>query len=419
MKITKKRICNGIAKYYNMLFRIPIYRFFIPYKVKRIRSKKVINVLFVVTEIGPWKTKELYESMVAHDRFNPILGISESLEVPSAKQELIKLLKHLNINYIDLDDSNTDVFKLISPDIIFYQKPYDGVYKKNIRYQNHLNSLFCYVYYAFHSGDISWSINFPLFDYLWQQYFENELAVSSKRLALMHDGGKQFFITGMPMQDQLLKSKENFSDPWKKQNKRKKRIIYAPHHTIGNDHIPGLALSSFMEMGDIMLDLMHEYSDKVQWAFKPHPLLYKKLLKVWGKAKTDKYYAEWKNSENSQFENGEYDALFKYSDAMIHDCSSFTIEYHFTKNPVMYLVRKDGLEVSFNDFGQSAFDLHYKGHTKVEIEQFIENVIKGVDPMKKDREKFYNDYLIPPNGKTSCENIINAILGKAEYKGKE
>lgn len=177
-------------------------------------------------------------------------------------------------------------------------------------------------------------------------------------------------------------------------------------------------MSSFLENGELILELMHKYEDKVQWAFKPHPLLYTKLIKIWGKEKTDRYYDEWKNAENSQYENGQYDALFKYSDAMIHDCSSFTIEYHYTKNPVMYLLRQQGRESTYNEFGQRAFDLHYKGHTKEEIEQFIENVINGIDPLKEEREKLYNECLIPPHGKTACENIINAILGEAEYKDK-
>ena len=30
----------------------------------------------------------------------------------------------------------------------------------------------------------------------------------------------------------------------------------------------------------------------------------------------------------------------------------------------------------------------------------------------------YNEHLLPPHGKTACENIINAILGEAEYKDK-
>ncbi len=421
-KLTKQRICNALRWRYNFYIKKPLYNEFnklsMPIKVRRVRSKKVINVLFIITEVGPWKTKELYLEMVKNSRFNPVIGVSESGEVPQVKPELMQFLKDLSIPFVDLDKNTKSVFKQLSPDIIFYQKPYDGVYRKEIRYTSHFKSLFCYVYYAFRTSDVSWSINLPLFDCVWQQYFENTLTASPHRLSLMNDKGKSAKITGLPIQDQLSQTKEHFDDPWKKQDRPKKRIIYSPHHTIGDSHLAGLALSSFMENGQLMLELMHKYKNEVQWIFKPHPLLYSKLVEVWGQEKTDKYYDEWKNSDNSQYENGQYDAIFKYSDAMIHDCSSFTIEYHYTKNPVMYLMRKQGRDVIYNDFGQKAFDLHYKGYTKEQIELFIQNVIQGVDPMKEEREKFYNEYLIPPYGKTACQNIINAILGEAEYKDK-
>lgn len=73
------------------------------FKIKRIRSKKVIKVLFVITEVGPWKTKELYKTMVTHKRFRPFIGISESCEVPDEKKELIQFLKKSGIPFIDLD----------------------------------------------------------------------------------------------------------------------------------------------------------------------------------------------------------------------------------------------------------------------------------------------------------------------------
>lgn len=210
----------------------------------------------------------------------------------------------------------------------------------------------------------------------------------------------------------LQNRKMQYQDPWKKQARSKKRIIYAPHHTISSKYKDGLALSTFLENADVMLEMMHKYSDRVQWAFKPHPLLYRNLLSVWGQENTDKYYNEWKNADNSQFEDGEYDALFKYSDAMIYDCSSFTIEYLYTKNPVMFLVRQNGGSNPHNAFSQKADELHQKGLTKADIDSFILDVINGIDPLKEEKEKFYNDSLTPPNGKTACENIINSILGE-------
>lgn len=404
-----------IWHYYNQLL-YPLYRKTIKYRVRCIRKKKTIKVLFIITEIGYFKTKKLYDSMLRHHRFCPLLGVTTSLENPSAKYELTNFLKDNDYHYVDLDDNPSRKFKTIKPDIIFYQKPYQSCYRPYFSFVNHLSSLFCHVNYAFNSQDIDWFVRQPLFSCVWQQYFENSLTANPQRLLMIVDKGKQAVITGLPIQDQLITSKESLSDPWKQQTKNKKRIIYAPHHTIGSRHFKGLAISSFLENCDMMLELMHKYSNQTQWVFKPHPFLYKKLVDLWGEEKTDRYYDEWSKSENSQLENGVYDALFLYSDAMIHDCFSFTIEYLYAHNPVFFLMRQKGEESDRNAFAQKAYDLHYKGYTKQQIEEFVLNVINGIDPLKKKREIFYNEYLLPPHKKTACENIINAILGEKEYK---
>ena len=76
----------------------------------------------------------------------------------------------------------------------------------------------------------------------------------------------------------------------------------------------------------------------------------------------------------------------------------------------MYLV--NGKEHSLNDFGNACYDLYYKGNNAEDIEQFVQNVIHDIDPRKEERDKFFNDYLLPPNGKTACQNIIDSILGQ-------
>ena len=59
--------------------------------------------------------------------------------------------------------------------------------------------------------------------------------------------------------------------------------------------------------------------------------------------------------------------------------------------------------------------MHYKAYENDEIEQFVVDVIDGRDEKKNERECFFKNYLVPPNGKTACENIMNSILGIAEY----
>ena len=381
-------------------------------KIRKIRKKDKIKVLFVLTELGPWKTEILYLAMLQHPRFEPVLGVTTSPEDASFRKPLED---YLNIKKYEWKSIyGRTISEDIKPDIIFYQKPYYSAYNEDIRYDRHWNALFCYVYYAFNSVELDFATNVGLYNFAWQIYYENEMSAQCRR-PLMKNKGKNIVVTGMPIQDMLLKPKSDFDDPWK-QLGQLKRIIYAPHHTIGDIHFDGIEFSTFLSNADAMLEFAMKYKNKVQWAFKPHPLLYKNLVTVWGEERTNHYYQQWASLPNTQLELGRYEALFKYSDAMIHDCASFTIEYHYTLNPVLYLIKDEHHAYCLNTFATKAFDLHYKASNKIEIEKFIQNVIEDKDPMRMKREQFYNECLLPPNGKTSCQNIINAILGEEEYK---
>ena len=72
--------------------------------------------------------------------------------------------------------------------------------------------------------------------------------------------------------------------------------------------------------------------------------------------------------------------------------------------------RKD--KVHINDVTKEAKSLHYRGDNEQAIEQFIVDVINGIDPMKEQREEFFAKNLTPKGGKSACQNIIDAILGE-------
>ena len=184
-----------------------------------------------------------------------------------------------------------------------------------------------------------------------------------------------------------------------------------PHHSIGNADHGGIDYSTFLEYSDFILAMAQKYKDDIQMAFKPHPLLRKNLLAYWNEDKINEYYKRWDEYENTQLELGGYKGLFMHSDAMIHDSGSFTIEYHYTHKPVMYLVKNDKHTDNQNEFAVQAYNLHYKGHNEEEIEKFICDVIAGCDPQYDERKKFFEESLLPPNGKTAAQNIIDAILG--------
>lgn len=109
------------------------------------------------------------------------------------------------------------------------------------------------------------------------------------------------------------------------------------------------------------------------------------LTKYWGDSKTNKYYDQIAAYSNAIYDNSEdYLETFANSDAMIHDCGSFTAEYLFTNKPCCYMLKNlDDINKIFLPMGQKCLDNYYKAFNKNDILNFIDNVvIKGIDPMK-------------------------------------
>jgi UDP-N-acetylglucosamine 2-epimerase len=346
--------------------------------------------------------------MLRQSRFNPILAVS-SCKIATEKEKWIHYLKLHNYSYVDLD---MVPLRDLKPDIIFYQGHFIKEIPSRLAPYYYPRALICEVTYAFHSLREKWTVRSLLQDFVWQSYYENQKTKSEfLDLALYKEC---LLATGVPYQDVLKRNKENFVDPWK-DNKKRKRIIYAPHHTIKDMHNKGLDYSTFLYYYDVILELADKYKDQIYITFKPHTLLYVHLLQYWGKERTDSYYNHWSSLENAQVEQGEYLGLLKHSDAMIHDCCSFTIEYMYMHKPCLYLERNSHHTDNQTELARRSYELHEHAYNKEDIEQFILRVIGGVDINKEARERFYQESLVLPNGQSACQNIISAILGDAKH----
>lgn len=388
--------------------RLVIYWAKIPLKVKRIRKKQQIRVLFVVSEVASWKSELLYQEMLNHPRFQPIIGISTSKKPWGAKKELVSYLKKKGYEYKDLD-TNRKSIDIINPEIIFYYKPYSACYSEGHFFSDNLQYVFCGMDYCFEATKHAVHIEKELFDYCWQFYVENN-DIAKRREEVLGYRARNTIITGVPMQDLLLQPKESFDDPWNDCT-GKKRIIYAPHHSIKGTNGEGIEFATFLEYGEFILELAKKYADKITIAFKPHPNLYMKLLRIWGEEKTISYYKEWDVLQNTQIVTGDYVALFKYSDAIIHDCASFIVEYLYVNKPSMYLIAETNNIDDMFSFVKEGYFCYEHGKGNDDIEHFINNVISNIDLKKTIRSDYYFKQLIPPGGNTACTNIINSILG--------
>lgn len=381
-----------------------------------------IHVVFLPIDCAVWKFDSLYQLMQKDPLFKvsilvcPVVNRGREFMLKT-QRECCVFFEKKGYPYLCAYDECNDSFIDIStlePDIIFYTNPYKGLIDDRYYIDNISSALTCYVNYGYINVPFEWAVALPFHKKLWKYFVECE---DNRKLVKSWSPltSGNVCVSGYPMFEAFANSKGDLKD-WKLQQKSLKRIIWAPHHSISN--ASGMVQFSTFELHyDTMLELARKYQDKVQFVFKPHPLLKSNLYKLdgWGRERTDAYYNEWAEGENTAFVNGEYVDLFVSSDAMIHDCASFMTEYLYTKHPVLFMANYDR-EGQSNECAKKAYHSHYHARTKEEIENFIVNVvIGGDDPMKAIREKFYDEVLLPPNGYTAAENMLNEIkksLGK-------
>ena len=404
----------------NKLLRyLPLYQW---YYVKRLRFKKEINVVFFAASLPMWRYQHVYEELCRHPRFKTWIVIAPASAFSNTqKAKDIEVLEDFftkkNIPFLigwDGHNKYLDVKKELNPDILFYPQPYRDFYPENdscerINYFHFYDRLLCYCPYAFWSTKGDWAYDLPLHRYAWKLFYSTELhKQEAKRYG--RSGNRNVEVVGYPNADDFLSG--NYKDIWKPQDVKRKRIIYAPHFTIFKGGL--LEQSNFLWLGEFMQEVAKLYADRIQFVFKPHPRLYTELCEheEWGEEKTNAYYEAWKTMDNTQLQTGEFVDLFMTSDAMIHDSGSFSVEYHYSGKPVMYVA--DNIEeqiLNKNELGEKAMRLHYIAKTKQDIIDFIENVVlNGEDPMKQGREQFKQDYLLPPNGKTVAQNMADVLI---------
>ena len=392
---------------------LPIYHKLL---VWRLRHKKVINVIFFAASVSMWRYQYLYELMSKHPRFKTFIVVLPSISYAKEQQiadvkGLVSFFKSKGIEFVLGQDSCgkfLNLRKMIDPDILFYPQPYPCYYPKEQAYNSFIDKLICYYPYAFWTAGASWSYDLIFHNIAWKLFYSTNLH-KQDAINLSLQKGANVEVVGYPNADAFMRG--DFQNSWHCQHVEKKRVIWAPHFTVSKGL---LYQSNFLWMAALMLKLANHYSDKIQFAFKPHPRLYTELCNhpEWGEERAHQYYECWATMENTQIETGDFVDLFMTSDAMIHDCGSFTVEYHYSERPALYVATDFERQVEEkNEFGRLAMRQHYVGTCEQDIISFIEDVVlAGNDPMKEGRLQFKKDYLLPPNGRTVAENTMDVFL---------
>jgi CDP-glycerol glycerophosphotransferase (TagB/SpsB family) len=388
---------------------------------ENVKKKDKITVAFFLIHVSVWKCENVYRLLEKDDRFDPVIVVCPYItygddNMLEEMQAAYNFFQDNSYNVVRTYNEKTnewlDVKATIKPDIVFFTNPHK-LTKDEYYIYNYLDTLTCYVQYAFHICHLNeMHYNQAFHNLLWKAFYETPV---HKALASQYalNKGRNVVITGYPGIDVFLdKLHRDTKDVWKIKDRNIKRIIWAPHQTIDNDKNV-LSFSTFLLYHQFMIDIAKKYQDKIQITFKPHPLLKNKLQKheEWGKERTESYYKMWEDLPNGQLNESSYIDMFVTSDAMILDSVSFIVEYLTLNKPSLFLFRDEQIEDRLNDFGKMSLQELYHGKNKDEIVYFIENVVlNGIDEKEKHRKQFIREFLLPPNNLSASENIYNEFV---------
>lgn len=382
-------------------------------RFQEIKAKGHADILFVLSNLSMWRFEDLCKLLMKDSRYKVSLVICPfdelaPLQKKEYTEELIRYCERQRWTYLLKGQNGEDLIRRIDPDIIFYPQMYNHLYDNELDCEKNLDRLLVYVPYGLITVSGDWAYNSVFINNSWKFFVPTSIHLDYGRKH-SYINGKNMEISGDPHAAAF--QAKTWNDPWKQQDHPKKRIIWAPHFSISEGGY--LNRACFLWTWKLMKDLAVRYRDQIQFAFKPHPWLLSRLYEHpnWGEEKANAFYDFWRNGDNTQLETGEYVDLFLGSDAMIHDCGSFSAEYHYTGKPVLFVSKNfTNVYAGLDDFGTLCLDLHYQAQTEQEICTFIEHtVLEGNDPRRPEREAFRDRHMFLHAGETFAGNVYSSM----------
>lgn len=382
----------------------------IKYKLKIINK---IKISFFVVHASTWnKIDSIYQVLKNSSIFDVSIVICPVVDygVDNMLQKMNEFAIYFQekgykyqLGYDCKTEKYLDVKKYINPDVIFYNNPYKGLIHDDFYIDNFLHKLTCYVPYYFGELSDEFLFNLDFHNKVWRYYLDSEsnMELYNKKLGFKRKNHK---VVGYSMFDNKYKKTKNTNF--------KKTIIWSPHHSISQSF--ALKSDSFILLSTFMIKMIEKYPE-VYFVFRPHPLLKTKLYNHndWGKYKTDDYYSRWNTYVNSRLsEEPDYRDLFYSSDALIHDCASYRIEYLITLNRVLFIGEKPSDNIS-SEIGINAMNCHEFAQNTQQVEQFILSVLdSSEDKLYNKKEIFVEKYLLPYKGNMASYNVFSDLKEK-------
>ncbi|MFT9099056.1 MAG: hypothetical protein ABF461_04465 [Zymomonas mobilis subsp. pomaceae] len=387
------------------------------------RQSQKIKVLFLIHNISMWDSlHDIYMIMRESDNFEPVVATSPryfpETQDYQAEEDVHQGLEKEAIPHIRFKnnfDEALQVIKAIGPDIIFRQMPWEVNTPESFQTQNLNFARLCYVpYYGLNilerltSGEEEeqdFSIDQYFHRMCWRIYCENDLLYQRMKKKALR-GGDNIVVSGHPKLDRLWNARKHPAWPIKSEGKKKFRLIWAPHHSVGEGWL------DFGTFPQSFGDMLHwaENAPDIEFVLKPHPLLFNALLlyQIFTEAQVEQFKKLWNRLPNTALvEGGDYGPLLAASDAMITEGVSFLAEYQvFYDKPLIFLDSQR--HRAFNEIGQKIMRGAYDVTTIAQAQAFIDNYRQeGNDPLHAIRKENF-EMMVPWPGQ-AAKRIVDDI----------
>ena len=418
-----KNFCDMTYDFFNLLLRTAreenpdeLMDKAFEFTAEKISRKDKIKVCFVLYEVAMWCGDDLYNFFAQDERYEPTIFLC--LRLDQAENEFIvkdfmngvEQLKSRGMNVVVLREDDVDI---PAQDVLIYLVPY--LYRLPRAFtleEMSMQSLIVHIPYALDvvlHDDAFYSQK--LFLVAWKLFFTS---VAQREIygEKSITGIPRGICGGYPRMDDFFKSRSEFNFEWKLAKPNAKKIIWAPHHSIPDDSL--IKGATFQWNYKFLYEFAKTHPE-TSWVVKPHPnLVYQTIAaKIFPDvAAYEEYLQAWDDLPNAKVYTGAYyQDVFATSDGMIHDSCSFTAEYQYANQPMIYLTRETQ---KFNKLGEEILKASYlvDGQDLEGIAATIKRVfIDGDDYKAAERREVFDKYLNYPklNGMLASDFIYRSI----------
>jgi len=376
-----------------------------------------IRCIFLCQLPQVWDALSLvFEKMLMDERFDVyVFVIPEQIDMESkgfyqknSMADFMRKYKNDNVKIINTYLGNGKWYSLkdLSPDYVFYQRPYDNYLPKEYR-SNRVSkySRICYIPYAldFTKELLKTTCNFKFYKniYLYFSCDKEGEIYNKKRFKISHMLGirKSMFV-GYPRFSTIAQAGR------KKKNESHMRftILWNSRWTVDEQ----LGKSTFFQYKNDIPEFVIGRKDMFL-VWRPHPLSFSNFIDkgLMTQKEIDEYCAMYQNGENLYYDNSNtYIDTMWNSDVLISDISSLVIEYAVTGKPIILCdnhVKEEYVDIA-NRIVQGCYDVT----CWEELRGVLENLSRGIDPKRKLREKIFGE-VFGDNLEHSADNILDIL----------